>query len=356
VVERCEGNPLFARQLLLEWAERGWLVDQGGLQFELAPNVDASAVLPNDASALFRERTRGLAEASGNPKRFRNALHLAALAGAVLPRALLETLMSDLRDFSIGCGLWKSVGDQMRFDSSMLHQAVRSEAELREDLTTLHRELGRHWQEYSRTTGEDAHLQVGRHAALGEDVSLAISHLLPACEHSWHSGRTRDLEEASARVLGVTSRHEPQSRQHAHACLWRARAFDIRGNTKEAARLFAEAQARDADSGDGAGQSAAHAGLASNAMRGGHLEDAEREFNLAIGTARSAGAASEEALSIYEKGWFEQQKRNFDGAGILFQQALHRLEGMGDDRNAGRALLGLGFIARRTGQFRTRKN
>jgi len=351
VVERCEGNPLFARQLLLEWAERGWLVDQGGLQFELAPNVDASAVLPKDAAALFRERTQGLAEASGNPKRFRNALHLAALAGAVLPRTLLETLMSDLRDFSIGCGLWKSVGDQMRFDSSMLHQAVRSEAELRDDLTTLHRELGRHWQEYSRATGEHAHLQVGRHAALGEDVSLAISHLLPACEHSWHSGRTRDLEEASARVLGVTSQHEPQSRQHAEACLWRARAFDIRGNTKEASRLFSEAKERYVESGDGAGQSSAHAGLASNAMRAGQLEDAEREFNLAIGTARSAGAASEEALAIYEKAWFEQQKRNFDGAGILFQQALHRLEGMGDDRNAGRALLGLAFIARRTGQF-----
>ncbi|MFT5455145.1 MAG: serine/threonine protein kinase/tetratricopeptide (TPR) repeat protein [Myxococcota bacterium] len=352
VAERCEGNPLFARQLLMSWAEQGWLVDTGRLQFGLADGVDADAVLPGDAEALLLDRAESTAEASGNARRFRDALHMAALSGRAVPRALLMALAGpELEDFTRGCGLWVERDDALVLDSSLLHQALLAQTNARKDLSYLHRRLGKSWARYGEATSEQVDLQVGRHAARGRDPLFALAHLTVAAEVAWQRGRTTDLDEASELALGLTSPDDLTSSFLGWAQLWRARALAERGEPVEAGRLFAEASASLEAEGEALGTVQALVGLGRMLLRQGDLAGAEARYTSAIDRARTAGDLAGEASAIAGKAWLEQQKRNFHGADILFARVQARREQLHDARGIANATLGQAFVARRTGSF-----
>lgn len=352
VAALCEGNPLFARQLLLHWAERGWLVDVGGLRFGLDDGVDVSRAMPPDASAMFRLRIETLAQASGAPERFREAVHLAALSGRSLPQRLLEALVGfEQIEFAMGCGLWVPRGGRLEFESGLLHQAVRAEVEARSDVRRLHLRLGRAWSRLGASAGETFELEAGKHAAAAGASALAIPLLIKACAVAGARGRTSHLDQTSRWLLDAIKRAPSPRPEAPIAALWRGRALAALGREQRAEAMFLRARDGFAAQGDTHGWIQGQIGLGWARLRQGQLAAAEQLFTEAIEAARASGAGPLESRGIAAKAWLEQKKRNFRGADILFAGVLARCAARGDARGAGEALLGQGYVARRVGAF-----
>lgn len=349
--ERCEGNPLFARQLLLEWSSRDWLVASGD-RYRLQDGVDASSILPTDATALLRSRLDGLAEASGSAKRFRDTMHMAAMAGVAVPRDLVEGMAGeDLADFVIGCDLWGEREDRMWFHSSLLHQAMRTLAEERRDASYLHRRLGRAFSRYGDTNDRDVNLDIGRHAMVGRDFELAIGALMASCKAAWRRRNSNELKEAGALAIEASFRSPAIADQAGWANLWKARAHELRGEPVDAAQHFQHAADHFSGVSDDLGIAASFIGLGWSSLQMGKLEDADTFYNRAFEVAKGLDAMWPQIKVVEGRAWLEQQKRNFDGAEILFTRAANWSRKSGDIRGKGEALLGQAYVSLRRGEF-----
>lgn len=349
--ERCEGNPLFARQLLLEWASRDWLVQEGA-RFKLREGVDASKVLPTDAGDLFNSRLEGLSEASGNHRRFRDAVHMAAMAGQTVPRDLLIALLGDdLEEYTLGCGLFVEKDDRMTFQSNLLHQAVREQAEERKDAAYLHRRLGRAWVRYGETTNHDVNLQIGRHSMIGRDFTVAIDALLESCQSSWHRRHSDELNEASKLAVEACYRAPKIADRTGWANHWRGRAHQLRGEADKAAASYAEAARHHDGQGESRGVALARIGEAWAQLQMGRLDAADQLYGEGLGLSRDLDDQGIEVLAVRGRAWLEQQRRNFDGAEILFTRAANWSAKQDNKRGQGEALLGSAYVARRRGEF-----
>ena len=351
VARRCEGNPLFARQILLEWASKGWLVDIGNLTFGLDGGVDAEAVMPADTSALFQERVARLAEVSGNPRRFQDAIAMAALLGRSAPRSMVEGLLgTELEAFGRGCGLWVERDEALHFDSGLLHDCMLAEARGRDDHRFLHRRLGRSLARYGETSGDAVDLQVGRHASVGLDWAFAVEHLLRAAKKAWTRGQIRQLDEASELALkDVHKGGEIVGVELPWAALWRARSYQAGGNAALAAEHYQDAKIAFEKEAEPEGVSTCLSGLGWSALELGDIVQAETHYGQAMALARAEKLGGAEAAAIAGKAWVEQQKRNFEGADILFTRAQNRMERLDDQKGCARAMLGQAFVSRRTG-------
>ena len=351
VAERCEGNPLFARQLLQDWAQRGWLVDTGGLVFALAPGVDADAALPADAASLFEARIGALARASGDPDAFRDTVHVAALAGRAVPAGLLlgQIAPDGLSAFVVGCGLWVEDAGGWTFDSTLLHQALRRQAEARTDLAQLHGGLVAAWTAWGKDAGVHVDLQVGRHAAAAGWWDRAVPALLRAAEAAAARGRTQELETAS-RLAFAAAGSAGDAIGQARARLWAARAAEAQGRPLDAEALFRQAQEA-LDPVDPVAGVEARLGLAAACRQRGDLTEAKRVLADVHERARVAGREGLAALGILGQAWVEQQLRNFEGAELLFTRAENRLTKVRDLRGAALATLGQAEAARWRGNL-----
>lgn len=350
VASRCEGNPLFARQLLLEWANRGWLVDAGELRFGLAEGVDADAVLPADAEALFQERFEALARQSGDPDTFVDVLHMIGLSGQQVPRAVVEQLAGvELTEFLRGSGLWVEREEFFRWSHGLMAQSVRQAAEGREDAPGLHQRLVEAWRVYAADSGVDACLEIGRHALGAGDGAAAIDQLLQAADRAARRGRNKELDEASRLAVEAAGAPGVPLRQGAKALVWRGRSLDARGLPHEAAAAFEQALAAVGD--DAVTRTDATLGLADARQKQGQMAEAQRLLQEGLRDAKSRGDVETEAKALSGLAWLEQQKRNFEGADILFTRVLNRATQLGDRRRAAEAALGQAYVARRKGAF-----
>lgn len=352
VAERCEGNPLFARQLLIDWANRDWLVNTGGLQYSLAPGVDPDAILPADAEALFRQRVEDLAERSGQSARFWNVLHAAALCGQAAPRDLLTSIAGlELYNFLRSSGVWVEQQDAVRFDHGLLHQTVLSQARARPDLSKLHRKLANAWIGHGATSGGDVAFEVGRHAHAGGDYVLAFDYLLRACASAFNRGRSRELEQAADLAMACVSREAALRGRGGWPLVWRARAWQVAGDAQNAGECYYRARIALQKAEDHEGFVEATIGLGWAALQQGNLPQAERRYSDAMKRAKELKAVRQEASAIAGLAWMEQQKRNFEGADILFTRVLNRFTQLDDQRGQAEAALGQALVARRTGNF-----
>ncbi|TNE91336.1 MAG: tetratricopeptide repeat protein [Deltaproteobacteria bacterium] len=351
IAQRCEGNPLFARQLILEWSSRGWLVDTGGLQFGLAEGVDLDSALPSDAEALFAARVEALARASGDAKGFDQAVHMAALAGAELPEDLLIRLAPtpEIAAYMLACGLWVRSGSRLSFDHGMLQASLRARAMMRADIRGLHRHLSGAWAAYGEASGQDVVLEVGRHAHAAEAWDLAVKPLLIAATRAYRRGAIHRLQEAAELAETAAERGMPEKLGWAR--VWAARAAHLRGDNKAAAELYGKAFQSMEEYGDTNGALTALIGLGTALRESGHLPEADKRLNFALNRARSSGDTKAEAEALSALAWLEQKKRNFEGADLLFTRVLNRAEKAGDTRGAAHAALGQAYIARRLGRF-----
>lgn len=348
---RCEGNPLFARQLLLEWSNRDWLVPSGE-RYRLEDGVDPSAVLPTDATALLRSRLDGLAEASGNTRRFRDTMHMAAMAGMAVPRDLVEAMAGeDLANFVLGLDFWVEREDRMRFHSTLLHQAMRALAEERKDASYLHRRLGRAFRRYGDASGRDVNLDIGRHAMVGRDFQLAIDALLDCCRSAWRRRNPNELREAGALAIEAAYRSPAIADRTGWANIWKARAHEMRGEPLDAREHFTTALQHCEGLSDEAGIAAATIGLGWASLQMGQMEAAERYYEQAWRLAQNFEDRWPAIKVVEGRAWLEQQKRNFDGAEILFTRAANWSRKAGDLRGKGEALLGQAYVALRRGLF-----
>ncbi len=348
---RCEGNPLFARQLLLEWANRGWLRDAGGLRFGLVDGVDPHTAVPADAEALFRARVDALAEASGNAAAFRDAVHLIALAGQSVPRRVFDALAGPELEATLRASrLWAEVDERLRFDHGLLHQALRAEAAARPDARALHERLARAWLAIAKGTGEDHALEIGRHAHAAGSWALAVEHLLAAAESAWGRGRTRELAEAAALAVDACN-HDARVRWRAGwARLWLGRVAQLQGDSQAAAEAYFQAHQIFANTEDDPGRVQALSGMGWAALNGGDFARADRRYKEALSLAQALGDPRAEVRVIRGLARLEQQKRNFEGAEILFTRAMARSARSDDPRGVAAGLLGRAFVASRTGR------
>ncbi len=349
--ERCEGNPLFARQLLLEWSNRDWLVARGD-RYRLRDGVNPDEVLPTDATALLRSRLQGLAEASGNARRFRDTMHMAAMAGMAVPRDLVLAMAGEeLASFVLGCDLWVEREDRLVFHSALIHQAMRALAEERRDASYLHRRLGRAFHRYGRARGRDVNLDVGRHAMVGRDYDLAIDALLACCRSAWRRRHSDELREAGTLAIEATYRSPSIAHHTGWAHLWKARAHELRGEPADAAEHFEVAREHCEGTGDAPGLAIATIGLAWAAMQMGRLDEADAHAARALEIAEQVGRREIQIQAVAVRAWLEQQRRNFDGAEILFTRAANWSRKANDQRGMGEALLGQAYVALRRGEF-----
>jgi tetratricopeptide (TPR) repeat protein len=353
VVDRCQGNPLFARQLLVDWSTRGWLVDVGGLRYGLAAGVNADSIIPEDARELFRGRVAAVVADSENPRRFRDTLHMSALAGANLPKALLESVAgAELADYIRTCGLWQRKDDSVQFDHGLLYQVVLEEAEARPDVAYMHKRLARAWRKYGESSGFDVNFRVGRHACLGGAWGMAAPRLIEAAEVAWLRGRTNELKEASRMAVRACSVDSELSGIYGRAVLWFARSFEAQGEATEAGQQYARAQGLCRECDDRIGEIQAGIGQGWAALECGDLDRAASFYSAAMKASREVKDLKLEALSIRGMAWLEQKKRNFEGADILFTRVLNRSHQLSDQRGMASATLGQAYIARQTGAFR----
>ena len=123
------------------------------------------------------------------------------------------------------------------------------------------------------------------------------------------------------------------------------------GDTTQAASCFERARDRLAAQEDEEGRIEALVGLGVCARTSGDLAGSEALLSSALQAARTLGDRGLEARAIEGMAWLEQQKRNFEGADILFTRVYNRFTQLDDPRGAGEALLGQAFVARRTGEF-----
>ena len=353
VALRCEGNPLFARQLLQEWASRNWLVPDANLTYDLAPGVDPDKVLPADAEALFLDRIAGLAEASENPSEFLDGLHRAALVGTVIPSELLEQLVSPaVFPFMRGCGLWVEKEDEtLKFDHGLLHQAVKAQADARPDVLKLHRDLASAWQAYGSASGVDTSFECARHAHAGSDWRNAVEFGLKAAERAWNRGRSKAVEEAADIAIDACSKHKGLEDRVGWTVLWRARALQARGLASEAGVEYEKARAIFDERNDEAGLIEALLGIAWHARQVGELPESEQTYQDAMRRAKARKDLRAEAAAIHGLAYCEQQKRNFEGADILFTRVSNRYQSLGDQRGMALATLGQALVQRRKGSF-----
>lgn len=352
VAERCEGNPLFARQLLIEWVSRGWLVDTGGLQFGLAPGVDPDAVLPADAQVLFLNRVDAMASASGQPDAFRDLIHMVALVGQQIPRLLFETLAgTDLYAFARGCGVWTEREDHVQFDHGLLLQAVRGQAEAREDAAILHRRLARAWTRYGLSAGVPVHLEVGRHAVAAREWEQALGELLAASRLAHEAGRAEELHEASALAVQSTLALGDSGAAGGWAYTWRGLAWRGRGDAHQALEAFRAAQDRFQRSPDPEGMVTALVGCGWASRQAGALQQSEERYATAMQLSRQAGDRRLEAQAITGMAWLELLKRNYEGADILFTRVENRFSQIEDEHGVAEATMGHAIVARRMGEF-----
>ncbi len=346
------GNPQFARQLLLFWTEQDWLEDTGDFRYGLREDVAVDQAVPADAEAVFGLRVANLAAASGHAKRFLDTVHLVALAGQTVPRALVEAVAgAEMVSYVLGCGLFTSRGERVSFDGELLYQAVRKRAGDRDDLAYLHRRLARAWARIGEVPGAETDRLAGYHAMEAGDPAFALAPLLRASERAWHEGRAATLDQLTLLLLEAVEALDAPDPSEAWAALWRGRALDARGDPAGAAAQFLAARNRFEEREDAAGLTDALIGLGIAELDQGHVESADVLFADALARAKTHGLTTQEARGLAGKAWLEQKRHNFGGADILFGQVLDRFRETGDARGAGEALLGRAFVARRTGAF-----
>jgi hypothetical protein len=349
LAERCEGNPLFARQLLLEWSQRGWLVDEGRLVFGLAPGVNPDEALPRDAAGLVDARVARLAEASGDAVAFSDLVHTAALAGRSLPRDLLldDLAPSGLREFALGCGLWVADGETVRFDGALLHQALEVAAARRLDLQELHGGLVAAWSDWSERVATPADAPIARHALAAGWPDRALPALRAAAVAAWRRGRARELEEVARQLVGV-ARGLGDAGAEGVGALWWGRALDAQGRPLDAAAQLAIARGSLPSGGE---QVEATLAWCEAQLRVGDLRAARGAASEAMELAKSRKDLRLEGLAVLAQAACEQVQRNVDGADLLYTRAEARLAQVSDARGVALALLGRAGLSRRRGDW-----
>jgi len=204
VASRCEGNPLLARMLITSWASQGMLEEVGDLMYTLAPGVDSSAAVPEDAHSLFLDRAFQAAASAEDSEVFMRHLTLLALAGRDIPAKLFSILAHGHEHELRASGLVHLGEGRCRFDHQLLHEVLREAATMRDDLRELYGQVAEAWAVFGQDSGEDVSVPRAEALLAAGDARAAFEPLALAAVAAWEQGRggaTVQLGEAAIRAL-----------------------------------------------------------------------------------------------------------------------------------------------------------
>ncbi len=346
IVERTDGNPLFAVQLVGDWVQRG-VLEAGAEGFVLARG--ATAALPDDIHALWEGRIAQVV--ADRPASTRIALELAALLGpevepaewrgacriararpgddlvAVLFERRLAEPRGQLWSFAHGMlreSLLRSAQEGGRAPD--LHDACATALQIRFEVARspgLAERLGRHL------------VEAGRHAEAIEPLTLGAQERHTQSNYR-AAMRLYDLVQASLDAV----RAPPTDRRRAHCAIERAGLLGSMGRHEEAHDL-AMATARAFGTRWPLLRAPALRAAGFAAAKQGRLDDAESLFTEAIETAARLGEVHERARSEQHLAELHRLRGEGRQARWLAERALSAFTEVGDSRGQADALIGL---------------
>ncbi len=331
IVRTAEGCPEVARQLVLALMDLGTRGDDGRLRWPAGLGPEGDWLGP---------RSERVAERSGQPRRFMDALHLASLAADGLPASVIHGFLGAVVVEAAQSGLWSRhrlgvVHDGSWVLSPLVREALGRRASGRPDVAYLERRLA---EAHGRRPEGRAQVVAARHGLLAGDAERALPRLLVAVRRAWASGRRDGLEEA-ARLAGTDG--APME-----LWLWAVRADAEDGELRQ------RAVAALRDGSDDAALAQLLVVVGERQLGAGQIDEADAAFQEAEALAKHAKLAEAEARAVAGKGSVAHHRRNFSGAEVHFTRAVNRMAKADAPRSMARVMMEQGLLARRQGRFR----
>ncbi len=327
VVERTEGNPLFAIQLVGDWVSRGVLVS-GEQGFQLRPG--ATATLPDSLHELWASRMEKVLDDAHHDAR--PSLELAALLGREV----------DASEWKEVCGLVRVSASYDLIEKLLHHRLATSHdagpevgwsfvhGMLRESLERGCLEAGR-WNAFhhacagmlAKRSGGSAKERRGRHLLAAGEIHEGLSQLLAAAYAYTQTGdylvglQVLDTCEVTLKQQDISPENELWGLCWAH----RSRLVQLQGEYVLGAKLAAQAE----ESGRSFGWSRA---LAEALLRGGNASrilgksDALDKLREAEAMFFSLGDPIKLGHSRVVLGYQQMKSGDFEGARQSAEQAL----------------------------------
>lgn len=253
VVERTDGNPLYAVQLVDDWVERG-LLQMGGDGFRLREDTAGGAALPHDLQQVFRDRLARLVDhpLDAPPSDTLLALELAAVLGTEVSSIEWSTVCS-CRGVRIPTGVLEQMVDNdlaanapdgWRFTHQAFRRTLIDNAARNNRLQPHHRGCARMLADLYPADHPELPLRLARHLIAAGRAEKALRPLLDAAAQA----RVQcDFELASKlydqyqQLLDELNAAEDDPRR-ARAWLHRAKTINRQGEYDEGDRLAERAE------------------------------------------------------------------------------------------------------------------
>jgi serine/threonine protein kinase/tetratricopeptide (TPR) repeat protein len=359
VVERSQGNPLFAVQLVGDWVSNHKLA-VGTAGFELRPGVRVD--VPEDIFELWHERLEHVLESRDerllleigaalgqrvSPHEWREACQQ---YGAVIPRGFLQRLTL--------AGLLNIDDDDWSFAHGMLRESLERSARDGNRWKAIHYACARMLDERYRIDRFPFAERRAIHLCEADRLSAAIEPLLDAARH--RAARSEfdradeliRIRESALMEIGI----EPDRPSWGEGWMLRAELMMQQGQLRKAydmaERVFVDARRYDWD------------GLVPRALllqgvaeqESGRLDAATRLFERAKNQFDDMSDTKGEARCLEGLARVSQYRGELDEANQLFEQALELFVALEEPLGVSRCINGMGDVARRSGHYREARN
>jgi len=353
VIERTEGNPLFAIQLVGDWVARG-VLSPGSSGFGLA--AGASASIPDDIHAVWADRFRRMLH--GHSDAARIALEIAAAlgptvdwgewrgvcqrAGVAAPPSVLEALAAE--------GLVRPDPHGWAFGHGMARESLERQSSEAGRWASIHSACADFLEGQA---GRQVNERIGLHLAETERHSEAAARLLAAARSRMESAEFASAKSLLATRNDVLDRHleGPQGEERTVGDIALASLQRLEGRLDEALSDSGDLLNRVRQEGWKGVLPAALLEHGSSLLAKGRLREAALELESARSGFEAIGdlpAASEASVTL---GYTLRDLGELKAAARAFEEAIEIGEATGDGLELPAALMGLGNVCIAQGDF-----
>ena len=334
VVERCDGDAGLSRDVVMSWAEQGWLQARGPI-WALKSGVDPHAALPAHGVELALARL----DVVKQPIAARRALATLALMGASLPRQRAETLCGEHLDALLVSGVLELRGPRVAFESSRTYEATRAWALSLPDAPQLFERL------LEAAGPSDGLLERGEWALGAGDRLLACELLGRAADVNLEAGRLGRADRAAQQLLQATTGREPYFGARGQAWLAWGRAGLARGELDAARERLVRSERRLLAAEDDEALAALDASLGELLALSGDLDAAAKRLGRGEDRAQTAALPAWRVRACRLRAAVEFSRRNTDGAEVLYRRAEGLAADVGLVREEAASVLGQAKVA-----------
>jgi len=335
VVERTEGHPLFAVQLVQDWADRELLARTGrGFDFAARTPPDIAASLVD----LWMQRVRGALEGLAERERETalEALELAAVLGRqfsgdelrhALEHAGLEYPEKLFEQVLIDRGLLEREFEDWQFTHRLLVESLEAHADRADRLVDHHRRCAEAIDELHTEGAPTDTVRLARHLRASDQTEAALEPMMAAARaYRRRSGmydHAHDLLEEHADWLDSCQLSETDPRRLAN-CLERAWTLVHRGDLHVARRLARRAASGAREVGRTADAAEAHMLMARIAYDRGELGEIGAHLRNAEGDFRAADDVQGMTRCLRFRAALARRQRRYEDARRLLENVQRR--------------------------------